>query len=103
MTETPAFDTVTEAIAFLQAQGYDRDLLFVDEGLRDRDDTEVHSPEACTVDFQFRFEGASDPGDEDIVLGVTLGDGRKGVLSSAYGKDADPEHIAILQALTSAR
>ena len=102
MAETPALDTVTEALAFLAAKGYDCDLVLAPGGVRPTGDTEVVLPEACTVDYQFRFEGESDPSDEDIVLGVTLRDGRKGVVSSAYGKDMDAEHIAVIQALTTA-
>jgi hypothetical protein len=52
------------------------------------------------VDHTFRFEGVSDPGDEDIVLGISLPDwGVKGVLTSAYGADVEPEQARVLRAL----
>ena len=45
-------DTVTEAVAFLEAAGY-RDTLSVRNGL-----------DRAVVDYTFRFEGPSDPADE---------------------------------------
>ena len=61
----------------------------------------MHPLQSAVVDYTFRFEGDSDPGDEAIVLGVHCGDSdRKGVVVSAYGPDADPEHTALLVALT---
>ena len=98
MTETPGLDTVTEAVEFLAAHGYDTDLVLEQGGVRDQRG-DVSAPAACSVDYQFRFEGESDPADENIVLGVRLRDGRKGILVSAYGKDVDPEHAAVLRAL----
>ena len=99
MTETPGLDTVTEAVQFLSARGYDIDLVLDRGGVRAPGSADVQTPEACSVDFQFRFEGESDPSDENIVLGVRLRDGRKGIIVSAYGKDVDPEHAAVLRAL----
>lgn len=102
MPDIPALETVTEAMAFLAERGYSTDLVLAAGGVRETGSTEVEAPGACTIDFQFRFEGASDPGDEDIVLGVRLHDGTKGVVVSAYGKDTDPEHADVLRALTRA-
>lgn len=102
MTEIPPLETVTEAMAFLAERGYSKDLVLAAGGVRQAGGTEVESPGACTIDFQFRFEGTSDPGNEDIVLGISLHDGAKGVVVSAYGKDTDPEHAEVLQALTRA-
>ena len=99
MTETPGLDTVTEAVEFLAARGYDTDLVLAQGGVRAPRGEDVQPPEACSVDYQFRFEGESDPADENIVLGVRMRDGRKGILVSAYGKDVDPEHAAVLRAL----
>jgi len=103
MTNTPAFETVTEAVAYLTEQGYTKDLMLAIGGLKEAGGAAVYAPEVCCVEHQWRFEGESNPDDEDIVLGVRLTNGTKGVVTSAYGKDMDAEHIAILQALTAAR
>lgn len=93
-------ETVTEAVAFLAAEGYVEDLQLCPLGILRAGHEEAHPVGETTVDHTFRFEGPSDPGDEAIVLGVTCGQwGTKGVIVSAYGPDADPEHTAILTAL----
>jgi len=101
MTEShPSAETVTEAVQFLQAQGYTTDLVLAAGGVRRAGATDVEPKETCEVDYAFRFEGASDPGDEDIVLGVSQpSTGIKGILVSAYGKDTEPEHAEVLLAL----
>lgn len=94
-------DTVTEAVAFLASQGYVDDYHLSPEGIVDANSRTTHPLQTATVDYTFRFEGDSDPGDEAIVLGVSCTEwGRKGVVVSAYGPDADPEHTALLVALT---
>jgi hypothetical protein len=102
MSETPAFETVTEAVAYLAEQGYTTDLVLAAGGLKETGGAEVYAPEVCVVEHQWRFEGERNPDDEDIVLGVRLTNGTKGIVTSAYGKDMDAEHIAVLQALTAA-
>jgi hypothetical protein len=93
-------DTVTEAVAFLAEKGYVDDYLLCREGIVDTDTGEAHPLATAIVDYTFRFEGPTDPGDEAIVLGVhCTGWDRKGVVVSAYGPDADPENAALLAAL----
>ena len=94
-------DTVTEAVTFLASEGYVDDYRLCPEGIVDMATGAAHPLRTASVDYTFRFEGASDPGDEAIVLGIHCADWeRKGVVVSAYGPDADPEHAALLVALT---
>ena len=94
-------DTVTEAVEFLAAQGYVDDYRLCESGIVAGDVQETHPIESAVVDFTFRFEGPSDPGDQAIVLGVSCPEwGRKGIVVSAYGPDADPEEAALLVALS---
>ena len=93
-------DTVTEAIVFLAAEGYRDELHLEADGLRCDVAADTHPVSTAVVDYTFRFEGPSDPADEAIVLGVSCPEwGMKGVLVSAFGPDADPEHTALLTAL----
>jgi len=93
-------DTVTEAVAFLATQGYVDDYRLCETGIVADDMHKAHPIETAVVDFTFRFEGPSDPGDEAIVLGVSCIEwGRKGIVVSAYGPDADPEEAALLVTL----
>jgi hypothetical protein len=98
MTDAP--DTVTEAMAYLVKAGYKDEIRLVTGGLECDVVDGVYDAEQAVVDYTFRFEGPSDPGDEAIVLGITLPDwGVKGVLASAYGYDVEPEDAEILRAL----
>ncbi|MBP7929720.1 MAG: hypothetical protein KAZ88_10445 [Acidimicrobiia bacterium] len=88
MTESPA--TVVEAINLLHRKGYSIDYDVVDGELR------ANGAPSCALDRVvveqvFRFEGASDPGDEMVVFAVRDPDnGGLGTLVSAYGPLADP-------------
>ena len=94
-------DTVTEAVAFLASEGYVDDFHLGRDAVVDAASGAAHPVATAVVDHTFRFEGPSDPGDEAIVLGVHCTEcGRKGVVVSAYGPDIDPEHAALLVALT---
>ena len=93
-------DTVTEALAFLAAEGYTDELRLDQNGFEREAVDGAHAVRSAVVDYTFRFEGPTDPADEAIVLGVRWpGRGRKGVLVSAFGPDADPESAALLTAL----
>ncbi|GAA4752208.1 phosphoribosylpyrophosphate synthetase [Flavisolibacter ginsenosidimutans] len=47
----------------------------------------------------YRFEGASDPGDESVVYGIESNNGVKGVLVDGYGYSSSPKNAAIIQKL----
>jgi hypothetical protein len=73
--------TMTEVLARLVADGYVADFQ-LDDGVR--------CPNECagsaTVDATWRFEGASDPDDESIVLALRCSVcATLGVLTTAYG------------------
>ena len=97
-------DTVTEAVELLAREGYVDDYRLCAAGIVSADHEAPHPTATTIVDFTFRFEGDSDPGDEAIVLGVRCTEwNTKGVIVSAYGPDADPEEAAVLVALTRGR
>jgi hypothetical protein len=97
-------ETVTEAVAFLQAEGYRDELTLRRSGLTCAAEQGNHSLAGAIVDYTFRFEGPSDPADEAIVLGISLPEwNRKGVLVSAFGPSAEPEEAELLAALSRSR
>jgi hypothetical protein len=100
MNPPPAPDTVTDAIAFLAELGYVEEFFFAGAGLVGSETMPNASVALATVDYTFRFEGPSDPADEAIVLGVRWSNPvHLGVLVSAFGPDADPDHAKVLVAL----
>jgi hypothetical protein len=95
-------DTVTEAVATLEAAGYTSPFQQTGGALVCIACGAPHPLESGVVDRFYRFEGPSDPGDEAIVLAVRCGTcGAQGTLVSAFGPDADPdafEHLARISA-----
>jgi hypothetical protein len=95
-----AAETVTDAIAQLEAEGYRSDFSFTDGSVRCAACMANHEPTQIVVRHTFRFEGETDPGDEAIVLGLECpACGVKGIVVSAYGPDASPEFVALLRQL----
>lgn len=96
--ETP--ETVTEAVQLLEAAGYDSGFFLDDHGFNCRSCNGAHPPDRLVVDKTFRYEGASDPGDETIVIGVRCpACGATGIIVSAYGPDAEPQLLSLLRLL----
>ena len=92
MSDEPAPDTVTEAVALLRADGYTADYELVDGLLRAELELTTCAIDEALVERLYRFEGPSDPGDEMIVFGlVDPATGTRGTLAAAFGHSADPE------------
>ena len=92
--------SVTEAIALLEADGYRSDFSFSDETVRCHACGKFHPPTQLVVRHTFRFEGDTDPGDEAIVVGVECpACGSRAIVVSAFGPDASPEFMALLDHL----
>lgn len=93
-------DSVTEAISLLEADGYRSDLSFSDAAVRCHACGKLHPPTQLVVRHTFRFEGDTDPGDEAIVVGVECAAcGSRAIVVSAFGPDASPEFMALLDHL----
>jgi hypothetical protein len=92
-------ETVTEALVFLAEIGYGDEFELGLDGLGKVGAAQLHALSTAQVDYTFRFEGESDPGDEMIVLGVTCGGTARGSIVSAFGPSADPLHAEMLRAL----
>lgn len=63
---------------------------------------DIYPFDETQVDKVFRFEGASDPGDQSIALAVTL-EGRKGALVLGFGPTASPDDGEVLNRLALSR
>ena len=85
-------DTVSEAVALLHAEGFGADLFARADGIHCGACGRQHNPAAAEIHRAFRFEGASDPDDEAIVVGLVCpACGTRGVLVAGYGPTADPD------------
>ena len=85
-------ETVVDALRLLRADGYDIEFQLLDGNLVCNADDRACPASEVAVERLYRFEGASDPGDEMVVFGLRDPEtGRRGVLASAFGLAADPE------------
>ena len=64
----------------------------------------LHRPDEVQIERIIRIEGASDPGDESIVFGLSCAQcATRGVLVSAYGPSASGEEAMVVTTLLHAR
>ena len=90
-------ETVVDALRLLRSEGYEIEFQLIDGHLQCNADDRACPASDAIVERVYRFEGASDPGDEMVVFGLRDPiSNRRGVLASAYGLAADPvllEHL----------
>ncbi|MBL0311581.1 MAG: phosphoribosylpyrophosphate synthetase [Holophagaceae bacterium] len=96
--------TVSDAITKLAAAGYTADFSPRANALRCAGCGEVHTAQGAHIEKVFRFEGASDPEYQSIVMGLRCpACGVRGVLVSGYGPSTDPEEIELILSLIDRR
>ncbi|MBE8728227.1 phosphoribosylpyrophosphate synthetase [Flavobacterium hungaricum] len=100
--QQPSFDTVTEALQWLALQGFTQNFNLDVNCIRYNNNSQSMSPEEFKIEYIFRFEGDTDPGDEDIVYGI-ISDvyNIKGVLTSAFGIYADSVSVEMIRKLST--
>ena len=105
MTDLPdpsAADTLVGAMASLRALGYTSDFSASDDGLiRCSDCGTALDPAVMAIDYTIRFEGASNPDDESILLGISCPSDCdcQGVYTTGYGPSAPRSDARVLRAL----
>jgi hypothetical protein len=89
---------VAEAVQALRADGYDDDSIEVSiDGIWCNGCNQHHPVTGVIQERIYRFEGASNPDDMSIVVGLRCQIcGRTGIVVSAYGPNADPRLFEIL-------
>ena len=85
-----SYDTVTDAVNDLKVRGFDIDFNLAFDQLICSNDSIRLKPQEFEIVEVHRFEGESNPSDEDVVYAVESKDEKvKGVLTSAFGPYAD--------------
>ena len=84
------YETVVEALVALKAKGYTVDFTIDFDKITCREMNLILKPDDFEIREFYRFEGDTNPSDEDIVFAIESKDGKvKGCLTSAYGTYAD--------------
>ncbi len=98
-----SYETVTEALKDLKKRGFTADFNIQSNAIECRElNLQLHPTDFEIVEF-YRFEGDSNPGDEEVVYAIESKEGLKGVLVDAFGTYSDGLSSVILEKLRIGR
>jgi tellurite resistance-related uncharacterized protein len=92
-------ETLTQATHRLRSEGFKYDLAAEDSAQLRCGCGQRMDADNTVILHTVRFEGDSNPGDEDILLALITPCGHAGLLTSAYGADADVYTTAVMSRL----
>lgn len=96
-------ETVTDALTRLRDDGYTADFYATDQGeLTCQGCNRTMNPADVQVDHTIRFEGDTNPDDQDILFALRCACGCMGTYSAAYGPASPPEDTTVLRQLAHA-
>jgi hypothetical protein len=96
-----SYDTVTEALQDLKSKGYSVDFNIAFDKLICSNNKICLNPNEFEITAVYRFEGDTNPDDEDVVYAIESKDGKiKGTLTSAYGMYAESISNEMIQKLS---
>ncbi len=96
-----SYDTVTAALNDLKQRGYTVDFnIAFDKIICSKNEIMLNPTEFEITEF-YRFEGDTNPGDEDVVYTIESKNGKvKGTMTSAYGTYAESISTEMIQKLS---
>lgn len=95
-TYLPNFDTVVDALSWLNDQGFNYDF----NRNKVITDMVLESGNDFIADYVFRFEGQTDPADQHIIYAISSHKHHiKGIVHSAFGVYADLDTFALVDRL----
>lgn len=95
------YDTVVEALKGLKEKGFTLDFNISFDSIKCEEHTICLNPHEFEITEVYRFEGDTNPSDEDIVYAIESKDGSiKGTMTSAYGMYADSLNSDMIKKLS---
>jgi hypothetical protein len=96
-----SIDTVTEALQELKQRGYTVDFNIAFDKLICSENKICLNPHEFEIVEVFRFEGDTNPSDEDVVYAIESKDGKiKGSMTSAFGLYAETASSEMIKKLS---
>lgn len=95
------YGSIMEAMDYLHAHGYDKDFRLEGEELLSGD--KKYNAEDLQIEVTYRYEGATNPGDESTVYGIATTTGEKGILIVSEGIYSNSASTGILRKLHEAK
>ena len=95
------YDTVTEALKDLKLRGFTIDFNIAFDKIICSENKICLNPNEFEIVETYRFEGDTDPGDENVVYAIESKDTKiKGTMLSAYGMYAESASSEMIQKLS---
>jgi hypothetical protein len=96
-----SYDTVTEALQDLKSNGYTVDFNIAFDKLVCSNNKICLNPDEFEITAVYRFEGDTNPDDEDVVYAIESKDGKiRGTMTSAYGMYAESISTEMIRKLS---
>lgn len=95
------YNDLLEAIDGLKIKGYERDFNLTSDCLICQETKHKIQPDQFNIDSFHRFEGMSSTDDNSVIYAISLSDGTKGILISAYGVYAQDLSFPMLAKFTA--
>lgn len=101
----PELNPREDVVAAWREDGYTADFEVIEGGKVTSVETDrTYEPEELQVDRMHRYEGVTDPGDEELLLAVTCPEsGTRGTLTLAYGATASADEAEVARRIPDAR
>lgn len=77
--------SLSSMLTYLTATGFVSQFKVTEQGLMSIQTEKIFQPDEVEMAHYYRFEGASDPDDNEIVFAIVTQDGERGTLVDAYG------------------
>jgi hypothetical protein len=95
-----AYETVSEAVNGLKSRGYTIDFNLSYDSIVCHETPINLMPSEFEIIEVHRFEGETNPSDQEVVYAIESKHGEKGVLVNAYGVYSDPVSDEMIKKLT---
>ena len=99
MNKHHQYETLSQAIEDLRSRGYNYDFNYQNACLHCDKISEKFAANDLKITEVYRFEGISDPDDNDVLYAIESTSGHKGILTDAYGAYADEHKAAFIKNL----
>lgn len=87
--EIPWMKSLSSCVRRMKEEGYKEDFQATPKGLTTFDKSKTYKPDQVRIVNFYRFEGESDPGDNNILYVIETDDDHKGTLVDGYGAYSD--------------
>src|SRR5260221_14102094 len=94
-----SYETVTEALSDLTKRGFTHDFSIKSDAIECNELGLMLHPRDFEIAEVYRFEGDSNPDDEEVIYAIESKSGIKGVLVSAFGTYADEISAELIKKL----